>query len=482
MNGSFIAILGFGVHLALQVTFVIRALLRPHREAASRAAWILVIIAMPAIGMIAYVLFGDTNIGRKRLVRYRDVAETARHKAAPMLLEGRFDALDPRYAHLFKIGQSVNGLGPLGQNKARLEGDTNAAFDMLIEDIDTATQTVHLLFYIWLDDRNGTRVAQAAMRAARRGVAVRVLVDDIGSRGFIASALWRELAAAGVHVRSALPVRPMFLHPIKGRIDLRNHRKIAVIDNRIGYCGSANCADPEFLIKARFAPWVDQMMRLDGPVAVQMQFIFVQDWMTHANEDISALISDFTLPEDGEGVIAQVIGTGPTVRATAMPEIFESLIHAARHRLIITTPYYVPSDGIQSALCAAARRGVDTALILPKTNDSWIVSAASRSYYPELIGSGVRLYEYPDGLLHAKTLTLDNDVALVGSANLDRRSFELNFENNVLIQDRAITSDLVRHQEAYIAASRRVDAEEIASWTRRRRIWNNAVAMMGPVL
>jgi cardiolipin synthase len=290
------------------------------------------------------------------------------------------------------------------------------------------------------------------------------------------------MKAAGVNAEAALPVRPLFLHPVRGRIDLRNHRKVVVIDNRVGYCGSANCADPEFRVKAKFAPWVDVMLRLEGAVVRQLQYLFVQDWMAHAEDDITPLISDADLPEGAQGVVAQVIGTGPTVRATAMPEIFEALMHSARHRLLITTPYFVPSDGIQSALCAAARRGVDTVLILPMHNDSWIVSAASRSYYPELVAAGVRIFEYPDGLLHAKSLTVDGSVALVGSANLDRRSFELNYENNVLLEDDAATSAILSQQEAYMAASRPVDMSEIGSWTRRRRVWNNTVAMLGPVL
>lgn len=482
MSVNVLALLGILIHLALQISFVSRALLRPHREPASRTAWILVILSMPAIGMLAYVLFGETSIGRTRLERYRKVVDETRQKVAPALLTGRFDAVGERHAHLFRIGQSVNGLGPTAGNTARLFADTNAAFDSLIEDIDAARNNVHLLFYIWLDDRNGSRVAEAAMRAARRGVSVRVMTDDIGSRGFIASRVWREMQAAGVQVQAALPVRPLLFHPIKGRVDLRNHRKVVVIDNRIGYCGSANCADPEFRVKARFAPWVDQMLRFEGPVVSQTQYLFVQDWMAHAAEDITPLISEVDTPDGPAGIVAQVIGTGPTVRATAMPEIFEALVHAARDRLLITTPYFVPSDGIQSALCAAPRRGVDTSLIVPMRNDSWIVSAASRSYYPELVAAGVRIFEYPDGLLHAKSLTLDGTVALVGSANLDRRSFELNYENNVLLEGREITSAIVEQQEAYVAASHLVGEREIASWTRRRRIWNNAVAMMGPVL
>jgi cardiolipin synthase len=469
-------------HVGLQVSFVVRAILRPHREASSRIAWVLVLLTLPIVGMIAYTLFGETNIGQKRLARYREVAEKTGRHVAPALKEGRFDAVEENYRHLFRLGQSVNGLGPLAGNRGDVLADTNAAFDALVADIDAARETVHLMFYIWLDDSNGRRVAEAAIRAARRGVAVRVMADDIGSREFVRSRRWHEMQEAGVRVASALPVRQPLLHPIRGRVDLRNHRKVAVIDNAIAYGGSANCADPEFRIKARFAPWIDLMMRFEGPVVVQMQYIFIQDWMTHTGEDLIPLISDIQLPPDREGVVAQVIGTGPTVRPSAMPEVFEVLIHAARRKLLISTPYYVPMDSMHSAMCSAARRGVRTALIVPEKNDSWIVAAASRSYYPELVQAGVEIFEYPHGLLHSKILTLDGEVALIGSANLDRRSFELNYENNVLLEDADLTARLVERQESYLDASTRIDAAAIAGWSKQRRLWNNAVAMMGPVL
>lgn len=469
-------------HVALQLSFVARALLRPHREASSRAAWVLVILTMPTIGMIAYVLFGETSIGRERLKRHHLVARRLRENAALGLLEGQFDSVQASYRHLFRLGQSVNGLGPLGGNNGQLMADTNEAFQRLVDDIDAARETVHLLFYIWLDDANGLRVAEAAQRAARRGVTVRVMADDIGSRKFIRSEHWRAMREAGVRTERALPVSHLILHPIRGRVDLRNHRKIVVIDNAIAYCGSPNCADPEFRVKPRFAPWVDQMVRFEGPVALQTQYLFIGDWMAHTDEDLLDCVREMPETDWNGGIVTQAIGTGPTIRNSAMPEVFEVLIHAARKELLITTPYYVPSDAMHDALCLTARRGVRTVLMLPERNDSWIVAAASRSYYRELIEAGVQIYEYPDGLLHSKILTLDGDVALIGSANLDRRSFELNYENNVLLQDRELTSELVARQQSYIAVSSLIGIEEIEGWSRMRRLWNNVVGMMGPVL
>jgi cardiolipin synthase len=290
------------------------------------------------------------------------------------------------------------------------------------------------------------------------------------------------MAAAGVKVAKALPIGNPLLKPFRGRIDLRNHRKIVVIDHHITYCGSQNCADPEFRVKAKYAPWVDLLMRFEGPVARQNQWVFAVDWMTYVDEDMSPLLRDPVPPAAEPGIAAQVIATGPTVRESAMPEMFAELMHAARDELILTTPYFVPNEAMQSALRSTVSRGVETTLVVPARNDSWIVAAASRSYYEDLLEAGIRIFEYSGGLLHAKSLTFDGQVALIGSANLDRRSFDLNYENNILIQDAATTATLRERQMSYVAASREVSLDEVRNWSLAKKLGNNTVAMFGPVL
>jgi cardiolipin synthase len=223
------------------------------------------------------------------------------------------------------------------------------------------------------------------------------------------------------------------------------------------------------------------MVRFTGPVAAQNQHLFASDWQTAVDENLVELLSQ-PLKAPEPGFAAQVVGTGPTVRYSAMPEMFESLMHAARRELVITTPYYVPDEAMQNALCAAAYRGVDTTIIFPANNDSWIVGAASRSYYAELLTAGVKIYEYVGGLLHTKSLTLDGEVALIGSANMDRRSFELNYENNILLFDAEVTAELRLRQDEYLASSRPVEVAEVSAWPVRRRLWNNTIAMLGPLL
>ena len=230
-----------------------------------------------------------------------------------------------QYAHLFSVGHSISGFSPVGGNCASLMADSNATIDGMVSDIDAAVDQVNVLFYIWLTDNNGSKMGAALKRAAARGVTCRAMVDGLGSRVLLKSALWREMADAGVHTAIALPLTNPLLRPLEGRIDLRNHRKILVIDGRITYCGSQNCADPEFRVKAKYAPWVDSVIRLEGPVARQNQLLFASDWITYGGEDPGVSRAE-PVPEGAGDVVAQVIASGPTVRNSAVPELFESLI------------------------------------------------------------------------------------------------------------------------------------------------------------
>ena len=472
------------LHISLQILLILRVLLRPYRDPAARIAWTVVVATMPFIGILAYLLLGEVSIGSRRMAR---LARIQRQLPPLPALEHAWPALPlpADQAQLFHVGQSISGFVPCADNRAQLMADSNSTIDSMVADIDAARVHVHLLFYIWLPDHNGRKVAQALMRAAERGVACRAMADAVGSRDLLHSVLWRDMQAAGVQLAIALPVGNPLLRPFSGRIDVRNHRKIVVIDHHVGYSGSQNCADPEFRIKPRFAPWVDAMIRIAGPVVGQMQRLFATDWMLARQEDLSPLLATpVALPETETGwpVLAQAVGTGPTARHSAMPELFAALIYSARQRLTITTPYYVPNEALQSALCAAAQRGVLTTLQLPARNDSLVVSAASRSYYAELLAAGVVIAEYHGGLLHSKLLTVDEDICLIGSANLDRRSFELNYENNLLCHGRELTAALVQRQHDYLQHCSLVSAEDVAAWPLSRRLWNNTVAMLGPLL
>jgi cardiolipin synthase len=465
--------------VAADLAVLARVLLRPHREPASRLAWILFVIALPVMGIIAYLILGEIRISGPRREHGRDIdASLPRPK-------GDAGCLDPLgngpHQAPFALARTINKLDPTCGNSARIAKDSNVAIDEMVADIDAAAKHVHLCTYIWLTDHNGLKVKDACIRAAKRGVEVRLLADALGSHRLIRSKHWRELRDEGCKALVALPVGNLLWTLIRGRVDLRNHRKLLVIDNRVAWCGSQNVADPEFRIKPHYAPWVDIMSRWEGPVAQHNQYLFVSDWMAEGGDDIRGLLTAEVETATGS-ILAQVIGTGPTASFDAMPSTFSELIHSAREELVLTTPYFVPDEQLLFALTTAARRGVKTIMAVPKRCDSRVVAGTCQSYYEDLLKAGIELYEYRCGLLHAKTMVVDRKIGLIGSANLDRRSFELNFENNILFADAAFAQAMRTRQDQYLADSDPFTRDDLARFGILQRIWQNLLATMSPVL
>ncbi|MDO5641345.1 MAG: cardiolipin synthase [Paracoccus sp. (in: a-proteobacteria)] len=467
------------LHLLIAASVGMRILLRPNRTPDSRAAWLLIVILLPLVGAVLYVLLGETDIGARRLARLRRI-EAELPPAPPLPKAQIAEGLD----QVFALGRSVSHFAPLGGNQAELLPEGVAVTERMIADIDAARDHVHVLFYIWLDDDVGQAFGQALMRAAARGVTCRAIVDGLGSRALTRSRLWAKMGQAGVKLAVALRPGNPFLPWRYGRIDLRNHRKIVVIDHVITYCGSQNCCNPKFFPKQKYGPWVDAVMRFTGPVARQNQRLFCTDWAEASDEGIGALLDAAPPPPDPApgGFVAQVIATGPTARVMAMPQAFSGVIDAARDEVIITTPYFVPDGALLSSICRAGWRGVDVTLIVPARNDDFAVAAASRSFYQNLLAAGVRIHEFAPGLLHTKSITVDGVLVLIGSANMDRRSFDLNYENNILLADHALAEAMRTRQQSYIARSREVTMNEVARYSIPRRLWNNALAIAGPLL
>jgi cardiolipin synthase len=469
-------------HFLIVTVFTARILLRDDLSPPARLAWFIVLNALPFLGSMAYFLFGEVDLGNHENTRHDQIfAEVQPHAlSVGSDQQAAYDMIEPIYRPAFRYAASINGFHPVLGNTANLMPDAQTTIDRIIEDIDAAKEHVHVLNYIWLGDQTGERLADALIRAVHRGVTCRAMADGLGSRGFIKSETWARMRDAGVLVAVSLPLGNPLRTLLTSRIDLRNHRKITVVDNKISYCGSRNAADPEFRIKAKYAPWVDIMLRFEGPVVIQNALLFMSDWMQATGEPLGAFAAKPIVSKTG--FAAQVIGDGPTERPGATPQLFSSLIACAQSRMMISTPYFVPDGTVLEALCAAAHRGVRVQLIFPKANDSWIVAAASRSYYRKLLSAGCEIFEFEGGLLHAKTLTLDDRVTLVGSSNIDLRSFDLNYENNILLQDNEATLEVQKRQRSYIAQSEHIKLNSVLKWPRHKRIWNNVIATIGPVL
>ena len=482
MFPSLLPYIAFGAEFLLRFTLVGVILLRRRSgRSATDLAWIVLILAVPVVGLLAYLLIGEVRLGRRRIERHREIVRLVQvpiptKTADPQARSADVPAI---YRPIATLGEAVGDNLARGGNTLRLISDTDLFIQSLVEDIDAASQHCHLEFYIFLSDHSGTRVAEAMMRAAARGVKCRLLLDAVGSKHFLRSPLRREMENASVRVVSALPAN--VLRMAFARIDLRNHRKIAVIDGCVAYTGSQNIADAEFAIKRKFAPWVDAMVRITGPAVRDLQRLFVEDWYMDTDEPLDQLLLIEPLVAD-DGIAVQIMGTGPNSYNDALRQLTQAAFHSAREELILTTPYFVPDEATVIALRTAARRGVETSLVLPARNDSPLVAAASRSFYDQLLAAGVKIFEFQKGFLHAKTMTIDRDLALVSTANLDRRSFELNFEVSVVVYDTDFASQLRFVQRSYIADSCAIDVDV---WSRRpwpKVLVSNAVALVAPLL
>ena len=479
------------LHIVVVVGLGLRILWRTDLRPDVRMGWLVTVVLLPVISCVLYYLFGEVALrrgGRTQHVKVQDYMERSHPgtlPSAPVVQQTVHNTIDRHWHSAFGYAASINGFTPCLGHEAELMADGATARARMLQDMDAAQHEIHVLYYIWLDDHTGQSIAHALMRAAKRGVKCRAMVDGLGSRALVNSRLWQQMQQAGVEVAVALPLS----HPIRvlltSRIDLRKHRKITIIDNQTTYIGSQNCADEAFLPKAHFAPWVDIMLRMQGPVVQQMQWVFASDWNQSDAKPFTPP-APLGLPnhqhDKAMGFAAVAIAEGPTERARSTSELVSVLLACAQHEVVISTPYFVPDATVLDALCATAWRGVEVTLITPARNDSAFVAAASRSYYHRLLQAGVHIYEFTPGLLHAKTLCVDSHVTLLGSTNLDLRSFDLNFENNVLLQDRTVTHAVRARQADYMAQSHRITMDSLQAWPWWLRIWNNLLATLSPVL
>ncbi len=466
-------------HYIIALLVSIRVILRPRLEPTVRLSWILVIELVPLVGVIAYVLFGE--------IRVRS-AEVSTRASVRSFLSGLWQSSPERVrappafaAPVIAANRAIGGFEAVAGNRAALLAEDDGAIDDLVAAIDGAQVHVHILFYIWLDDPSGRKVAEAAIRAAARGVKVRAIIDAYGSLQFSRSDCWARMKEAGCECAEALPLGMPVIGPLFQRMDLRNHRKIVVIDHHLGFTGSRNCADMAFAVKPRYAPWIDVFLCIEGPVVRQMQAVFLQDWMSYTGEDLGDLLR-MVGPVCAPGEIAQVVATGPDSRQGSLSDAMTTMIYAARESLTITTPYYVPGSALDAAIRTVARSGIDVTMILPARSDSLVVQATSEGFYYGLVAAGVKLMLFPGGLLHAKIITVDGCMAMLGSANLDRRSFELNYEMNMLFLGGDLTAELDRRQQTYLARARRLDLDDIRGWSMWRRLRNNLLALAAPIL
>jgi cardiolipin synthase len=427
------------------------------RSTASARSWLLFIFLFPYPGLLIYWLIGRIFLSKRRIALQERMLKTIREEQQKRLEQfaqlPRFK-LKPEYSQSARLAQELGGFAPLGGNQLELLVGYCETIDRLIEDIEQARHHVHLLFYIFADDSTGSRIIEALGRASHRGVKCRVLVDSFGSKRWL-KGLRAKLKAAGVEFHLVLQGRTL-LRQSAARFDLRNHRKIAVIDGRIGYTGSQNLVDADF---KKGITYEELMVRVSGPVVMQLQAVFLADYFY---ETLRTLTEPELLPVPhitGE-TPAQVLPDGPGDRFATTHRFLVDLIYSAQTRLVLTTPYFVPDEPLLQALVTAARCGVEVHLVVSYVADQFLVSQAQRSFYEELLEAGVKIHLYLRNFLHAKHVTVDDYIALVGSSNIDIRSFVLNAEVSLLIYDQPVVARLRQLEERYFEYSHNLTLAE----------------------
>lgn len=446
-------------------------------------AWLAVISSVPFVGAVSYLLFGERRLGRRRAARTAaSLDDVQRWQQA---LRERYDPeverLAPAARALQRQAERTLGFTALPGNEVELLDDFQSVFDALVADIDGALRACHLCFYIWHEGGRVAEVLDALVRAAERGVRCRALADAIGSKAFLDGDSARRLRRAGVELTAALPTGP--LRSFFVRRDLRNHRKIVVIDDRVAYTGSQNLVDPRFFKReSGVGEWVDAMARVTGPAGAALDGVFALDWSAETGQPCELPSADGTSACSPAGSTVQVVPSGPALRPEAIHQLLLAAIYSARRELVMTTPYFVPDDSILTALLSAALRDVAVTLIVPARNDSVLVRYASVAHFDDLLAAGATIARFRGGLLHTKSLTVDGETSVFGSVNLDMRSLWLNFEISLFVYDRGFTRRLAALQATYLRDSDRL---ELAAWRRRpaaRRFAENALRLLGPLL
>jgi len=404
------------------------------KEPGATIAWILTLVFVPVVGAVLFLLFGRSRVRwsarRKRAADEALQGHLIGFRATPADVRELPVPLAGQKLGLFHVGEILSrGRATAGNRVDVLEGGA-AAYAAIGEAIDAATMHVHAEYYLIRPDKAGRWFLDKLAAAAERGVEVRLLCDGWGC--FALPRTWlKTMREQGVRVTHFFPVSSMVMQPVT----LRNHRKIVVVDGTIAFTGGINVGDEYLGELPSVGAWRDTHIRVHGPAAAELQSVFLRDWCFSAKEIVKDEFFFPALEEDVGEAVTAVLTSGPDTDSEAIHRVFFGAIASARERLYITTPYFVPDRALVVALQMAALQGVEVRIILPARSNHRVTFHAGRSSYEELIEAGVHIHEYQPGMIHAKTMVVDGELALVGSANMDLRSFRLNFEVHALIGD-----------------------------------------------
>jgi cardiolipin synthase len=453
------------------------------KDSTSATAWCLLILFLPLVGAVMFVFFGDQHVTRtlqrkrkhKQQYKQPPLAEEE-VQATPGLPAAR--APDPvKGEDMAWLAQRFGAFPVTAGNAVTFYHDGPPAVDAMLEAIRNAKHHIHLETFIFQPDGTGALFLEALTQKAKEGVEVRLLYDAMGSIRFPRKRL-APLLAAGGKSSVFLPLNP-FRRRLQ--INMRNHRKILVVDGQIGFVGGLNVGD-EYLGKVqRFGFWRDTHLRLDGPAVADLQRVFIEDWDFAAGESLQG--RKYLTPHRNAGAYpVQVIDSGPDRELKGIREMYFAAIIQARQRVWIASPYFVPDSGLRDALRLAGHLGVDVRLLGQYHPDKMIPQFAARYYWSEMLEAGVKIYQYTKGMMHAKVVLVDGKWASVGTANLDNRSLHLNFEVNCLIYSSQAVAELEEAFQRDLSTAIRLDREVYARRPFAGRLVENACRLLSPVL
>ncbi|CAL1329189.1 cardiolipin synthase [Candidatus Providencia siddallii] len=470
---TFISWIFFFFYWLFISTITIRILVK-RKPVTSTVAWLLIIYILPLIGITAYITFGELHLGKRRIDNVRKILpslilwmEKLRNLKCIFATDNSSVAKP-----LFQLCEKSQGIAGVKGNKIQLLTTCKDSIKAIVTDINNSRSSIEMVFYILKPGGLVNSVIEASINAVKRGVKCRIMVDSIGSWNFFHGDVHNKMREAGIEFVESLKVNLMrfFLR----RMDLRQHRKIIIIDNCISYTGSMNMVDHDFFKKKlNIDECIDILVRMEGPVTAILGIVYAFDWEMETGQRLLPPQPDFNITpfKQKEGYITQIIASGPGFQNELIQQSLITAIFSARKQLIMTTPYFVPSDVLLHAIRIAAMRGVDVIIIIPRKNDSFLVSWASRAFYTELLEVGVKIYQFEKGLLHTKSVLVDGQLSLIGSVNLDIRSLLLNFEITIVIDDKSFSNDLILIQYNYMLRSTRLDVKK---WN-KRPLWHHII-------
>ena len=471
-------------HVLITIGASIR-IIKVRLPVATSLAWLVLVFFLPLVGLLLYLVLGEKRLGRQMTSRaeaLRGRYERWLHAMPPGFRCSPQD-LSPGARSISSLAETTTGIPAMCCNRLQLLGAAAPILRSIISDIENASRFCHMEFYIWEEGGIVDELGEELIRAAGRGVSCRVLLDALGSARFLKGRMLSRLEAAGVEVAAALPVSPMSV--LKVRPDLRLHRKIVVIDDRVGYTGSFNLVDPRYFKQnAGVGQWVDAMVRLEGPGVLALNSLFRWDWEVETGRDLESLsVKEYASADPEAGSVdLQVIPSGPAGTGNSIYQLLLMCMYSARQEMIMTTPYFVPDDAVSTALMTAAERGIRVTVILPERNDSRLVHYTSHSYFEEMLTAGIRFFAFQGGLLHTKSVVVDREVVLFGSVNLDVRSFWLDFEVTLSVYDTGFAEQVLALQHAYMENSTPVDLEKWQNRPQKERFLENLARLSSPLL